>query len=280
MQFILRERIGRFHRWRRCPRCLDFQITRLYTPSSNHQASKPFAKPKRSRYVFPPAAPCKSRPAPSKVPQARQTEGSRSRGSERKLHDWVTEHRYIVYTFAVFVSGTTFCSFALQRVPITGRMQLDFIPSWVARRMAKSARKNEDDLRENLEDCSLRGDHPAMQGVNLIFERLVRASGLGDREWEFRVVLAPSKYLLRIDVILGTRHCGRTKHDEFLVHDISGGYDSFAFSVCDLSTSSRSPHCLGSTICVAGGIIQASDSFSARSLPKRSIYSRSQSMAN
>ena len=86
-----------------------------------------------------------------------------------------------------------FCSYSLQRVPITGRMQLNLIPHWVAVRTEKSKRKEEEELREELIKCSFGSDHPGMQGVNLIFNRLIRASGLDDRDWEFRVVLAPSE---------------------------------------------------------------------------------------
>ena len=99
-----------------------------------------------------------------------------------------------MYTFVIFISGTTiFCSFALRRVPITGRWQLDFIPRWFVRWTEKSKLAEEEKLREELRKFSLDSNHPSMQEFNSIFKRLVRASGLDDRDWDFRVVLAPSK---------------------------------------------------------------------------------------
>ena len=194
MQLLLPERVGRLYQWRRYPRRLHIQSTRLYTPTSKHQAAKPFAKPKRSRHVFPRPAPHKSPQASLKKPLARQRKGSRWSRSTSRWHIWATKHKYIVFTFKAFVSGTVVLYFfASEPVPITGRRQLNFVPRSVAKWMAKSAREKEDGLREHLKHCSWHGDHPGMRKVNLIFDRLIRASGLGDRDWEVRVVLAPSK---------------------------------------------------------------------------------------
>lgn len=85
------------------------------------------------------------------------------------------------------------CYFALQRVPVTGRWQLDYIPHWVAVRMGKSEREEHERLRPMLMKFSLGSDDPGMQGIVTIFNRLIRASGLDDRDWEFRVVLDPSE---------------------------------------------------------------------------------------
>ena len=94
----------------------------------------------------------------------------------------------------VLVSGSTIlCCAALQPVPITGRRQLDFIPRWVANKIEDFQRAEEDKEREALKMCSWGSDHPGMQGATLMFNRLVYTSGLDDRDWDFRVVLAPSE---------------------------------------------------------------------------------------
>ena len=194
MQFNIFHKIGRMHAWRQYIVYLHPQHARYYTPSPLHQASKPFTKFTRSRHVSPPSVSPKRRPDPLKVSRARQTEGLRGSKWRSKWHDWATEYRYIVYTFITFISGSTiFCYFALQRVPITGRRQLDFIPRWVIKRIEKSKLAEEDEFREVLTKCSLDSEHPAMQGFNSVFKRLVHASGLDDRDWDFRLVLAPSK---------------------------------------------------------------------------------------
>lgn len=166
-----------------------FQNARFYTPSSRHQL------PKSRRYALPPAAPPKSRKTPSKVPQARrQTDLSQWSWSKSRWHNWAIEHKYIIYSFVFFVCGSTiFCSFSLQRVPITGRMQLDLIPKWVAKRMEKSELEKDKELRKELTKFWFESDHPGMQQIDLMFSRLVRASGLDDRDWEVRIVRAPSE---------------------------------------------------------------------------------------
>ena len=76
-------------------------------------------------------------------------------------------------------------------MPITGRRQIDFIPLCVANWIKEIMRAEEDQEREELLRSSLGSDDPGMQGFTSIFNRLVRASGLDDRDWEFRVVLDP-----------------------------------------------------------------------------------------
>lgn len=59
--------------------------------------------------------------------------------------------------------------------------------------MKKSEREENDELRKSIENCTWHSDHPYMQDVNLVFSRLVCASGLDDRDWDLRVVRAPSE---------------------------------------------------------------------------------------
>ena len=112
------------------------------------------------------------------------------------MRDWATgHHRYIVYGgFLIFFGGSTiYCSFSLQRVPITGRVQLDLIPNWVAKRIEKSELEDVKELRKEMAEFWFESDHPDMQEIDLIFSRLVCASGLDDRNWEVRVIQAPSE---------------------------------------------------------------------------------------
>ncbi len=59
--------------------------------------------------------------------------------------------------------------------------------------MKKSMREKEKQIRPWLMKNSWGSERPEMQGVLEIFNRLLRASGLDDRDWEFRVVLNPSE---------------------------------------------------------------------------------------
>ena len=125
---------------------------------------------------------------------ARQTDDSRRSLSKRGWYDWATTHKFLVYGLVVFSSGMLItCCFALHRVPITGRLQLNYMPHWVAVRMAKSKCEEEEQSRPGLMKNSLGSDRPEMQGALMIFNRLVCASGLDNRNWEFRVVWNPSE---------------------------------------------------------------------------------------
>lgn len=184
MQYHLGVGIGRVLPWRRYPSYRHVQNARHYTPSSCYQASYPPSKFGHSPSVTLPKIPPKSRWTPLELPRARQTETS----------EWGRWKLRVVTILVVFVSGITIvCYFSLQRVPITGRRQLDIIPHWFEVRTEKFKRKEEDKLRKDLLECSFGHDHPGLQGVNVLFYRLVRASGLVDRDWEFPVILAPSE---------------------------------------------------------------------------------------
>ena len=78
-------------------------------------------------------------------------------------------------------------------MPITGRTQLDLIPHCVAVRMEESECEEEEKLRTSIKDSVWLSDHLYMQDINTVFSRLVRASGLDDRDWDLRVVWAPSE---------------------------------------------------------------------------------------
>ena len=80
-----------------------------------------------------------------------------------------------------------------QDVPITGRMRLNYVPNWIARLWEIYIHKTDNALRKDLAGFSLGKDDPEMQGLLSIFNRLARASGLDDRDWDVRVVPAPGE---------------------------------------------------------------------------------------
>ena len=59
--------------------------------------------------------------------------------------------------------------------------------------MEESECEEEEELRTRIKNSVLSSDHPYMQDINMVFSRLVRASGLDDRDWDLRVVWAPSE---------------------------------------------------------------------------------------
>ena len=80
-------------------------------------------------------------------------------------------------------------SWTLQRVPITERRRLHYVPSLIEGFFNDSEHKQ----GENIPNCSLGSESPIMQGVTSILNNLLRVSGLDDREWEVRVVHAPGE---------------------------------------------------------------------------------------
>ena len=58
--------------------------------------------------------------------------------------------------------------------------------------MAEGKIREGEHLRRDLSNSLF----PGSQDVNNVFNRLVRASGLDDRDWEVCVVLAPCEYAL------------------------------------------------------------------------------------
>ena len=96
----------------------------------------------------------------------------------------------------VSVAGSTvFYFFALKRVPITGRLQLDLVTRWKAAQLAKSQREEEaNQVIPMLMPFSMDKQDPCWQQVDEIFNRLIHASGLGDRDWDLRLVVKLREY--------------------------------------------------------------------------------------
>ena len=82
-------------------------------------------------------------------------------------------------------------SWTLQRVPITERWRLQYVPSLIEDFLNYS----EPQVWEKIDipNCSLGSESPIMQGVTSILNNLLRVSGLDDREWEVPVVHAPGE---------------------------------------------------------------------------------------
>ena len=88
-----------------------------------------------------------------------------------------------------FCGTIAFYLFAVKQVPITGRRQLE-MPEWI-QKMSESQtdEKNSEQFRQHIETYSWEPDDQTAMTLN----RLIRSSGLDDRDWELRVVNAPSE---------------------------------------------------------------------------------------
>ncbi len=190
MQSRFLQKIGRARAWPQHPIYGDLQHARSYVPSSHHQVSKSWAQPKS--LGSPPPHPPRGTPDALEFSRARRTDGSDIHRSNSRWYEWATRHKFLVGTFFILGSGSflihCFCS---KRVPITGRWQLDLVPHWKAVQMAKSKREQEDQIRPELMEHSIGRGHPQMQACTEMFDRLVRSSGLENRDWEFRLARDP-----------------------------------------------------------------------------------------
>ena len=181
---------------------LPVRDIRHYTQSSYSQASKPSPEPKCSRYIVPSTIVPKSRPAPAKVSQASQTNGSRRPLSTLKQHDRARSHRYILGCFAFISGSTAFYYSNSQSVPIIRREQLEFVPKLSDEELGKFRCYMTDEQRDNVgshsgvknvTDSSRRSDSPVTQGPDALFNSLLPAGGFDDREWKYLDIHAPSE---------------------------------------------------------------------------------------
>ena len=176
------------YRWRQYTVFLHSQNTRHYTPSSPCLASKPL---KRSKDVSLPTRFPKYRPHAPRVSRAPQTNDPHQRPlTKSKWYEWVKNHKIIFCGFCMFGYMMFEFSWTLQRVPITERRRLDYVPSWLEHffNYVEHTMKEEVDNQN-----SLGRESPIMQGPASTFNNLLRVSGLDDREWELRVVVAPGE---------------------------------------------------------------------------------------
>ena len=95
------------------------------------------------------------------------------------------------FAFAFLVNPIVQSFRTLQRVPITGRKRLDYVSKWLGSYLETKEREFEDERQK--ENIHLGSESPMMQGPTLIFNTLLHASGLDDREWELRVFNAPGE---------------------------------------------------------------------------------------
>ena len=173
---------------------LNCQHARHYMPSAHHRAPQKVPKSKHLRFHSPPAVAPKSRPYLLKVSRAPDTDVPRWSWPESRWYKWATKHTYISGTLVLFIcGGITFSFVGVKRVPITGRNQLEYVPKWVEIWAEKEMHNENEEQRKRTADCSWRAGDPGMQVPIAILNRLLRASGLEDREWELRIVNAPCK---------------------------------------------------------------------------------------
>ena len=172
---------------------LHVQNARSYTSSPCRQSFNSLLKP-TLRHNHSTAVSREKPQIQTSQSQMPQTDGSLAGRSQSRWRTWTTKYRFIVHGLVGVSFGTLlFCWFCVQTVPITGRWQLNLISRWEAAQMAKLIREEEDQLRPELMELSTGSEHPAMYEANMIFNRLVHASGLDDRGLHFRVLLAPSE---------------------------------------------------------------------------------------
>ena len=151
-------------------------------------------KIKNPRFHSPPTVAPKSRSNLLEVSRALHTDVSRRSWPESRWYKWATKHTYISRTLVLFIcGGITFCFVGGKRVPITGRNQLEYVPKWVEKWFEKEMHNETEEKRKRTADCSWRAGDPGMQVPIAILNRLLRASGLEDSEWELRIVNAPCK---------------------------------------------------------------------------------------
>ena len=123
------------------------------------------------------------RPHAPKVSRAPQTNDPHQRPlTKSKWYEWVKNHKIIFCDFCMFGYMMFEFSWTLQRVPITRRRRLDYVPSWLEHFFNYVERQMEEKV-DNQD--SLGRESPIMQGPASIFNNLLRVSGLDDREWNF-----------------------------------------------------------------------------------------------
>ncbi len=173
------------------------QSANFHVSSWHHQPPKPVHRPRPRHFprdLPPPARSLKTKEIRPKEPQVRQTDASISTRAISRGHSWATKLKKVVRGFFVISCGAIlFLYITSQDVPITGRTRLSYVPNWVARLWEDSILKRDNALRKDIAHSSLGKDDPEMQGLLSVFNRLVRASGLDDRDWDLRVVRAPGQ---------------------------------------------------------------------------------------
>lgn len=171
------------------------QDTRHYTPSSRGLASNSLPNSKRSKDAHLPAKFPNHRPYAPRVFRAPQADGPRQQPSPKfKWLVWAKSNKFIFFCLCIY--GYTISMFPrdLQRVPITERRQLLYLPCWLEDNEDHVDRKMEETI--NTQNSSLGSESPSLQRIASIFSILVHVSGLNDRgwhQWELRIIDAPGQ---------------------------------------------------------------------------------------
>ena len=103
--------------------------------------------------------------------------------------------RLAVWGVVVSVSGLAYIYlFVFEKVPITGRRRISWLPRWELTRLEDTEREVMEELRKNEQTLFIKSDYPGLRKIEAVFNRLVEASGLDDIAWGVRVVDEPSGF--------------------------------------------------------------------------------------
>ena len=111
---------------------------------------------------------------------------------------WYAErrsHSLAVWSVVIFVSGMAYIYlFVFERVPITGRRRISWLPRWELTKLENMDREAMELLRKNEQRFFINSDYPGLRKIEAVFNSLVKASGLDDIAWEVRVLDEPSMF--------------------------------------------------------------------------------------
>ena len=84
--------------------------------------------------------------------------------------------------------------FVFERVPITGRRRISWLPRGELTKLEDMERNSIEDQRKNEQTLFIQSDYPGLRKIEAVFNRLVEASRLDNIAWEIRVVNEPSRF--------------------------------------------------------------------------------------
>ncbi len=151
------------------------QGTRVLTASARCTAPK--TKPLGPTALVAPPKACEVR---QKIPSKRH-QSTQPNHSDRKPSFWVVG----CFTTAII------CAFSWRPVPVSGRIQLDIMPTkdWCQEAQQEVSKK----LREEFGAKFLPSDDEKVKKVQAVFDRLIASSGLDSIPWDLPLVMAPGK---------------------------------------------------------------------------------------
>ena len=188
--------------WWHISRCFSTQISRslVFSPplrasiSTSWPRAEAGSKKSSSKIV------ARTRQLPYK-PRPRDSQHSSGPGWKQAFVTTITryrpaslKYRIILYSAVVCISGATIVYlFVLERVPITGRRRLSWLPQSTVKKLEETDQKFLGIMAENEKRWFIQRDYPGVRKVEAVLARLVRSSGLDDMRWEIRIINEPSK---------------------------------------------------------------------------------------